>query len=181
MDLEGHGFIHDELELKFLLLYITARLIEPVTFDVILDLAMCDEGVNYFAFSECMADLVQTGHLTLSPEGKYAITEKGVRNSQICESSLAYSVRLECDKSLAICNRDLRRKSQVRAEVEKRANGTYTVKMSLDDDAGNIMRLQLMAVREDMAKMLKNRFLQSPEQTYHAVMQVLMKDSQADK
>lgn len=181
MDLESHGFIHDELELKFLLLYITARLIEPVTFDVILDIAMCDEGVNYFAFSKCLDDLVQSDHLTLSNDGKYAITEKGIRNSQICESSLAYSVRLECDKALEICNRDLRRKSQVRAEIEKRSNGTYTVKMSLDDDMGNIMRLQLMAMREDMAKMLKDRFLSAPEQTYHAVMQVLMKDSQADK
>ena len=89
MDLESHGFIHDELELKFLLLYITARLIEPVTFDVILDIAMCDEGVNYFAFSKCLDDLVQSDHLTLSNDGKYAITEKGIRNSQICESSLA--------------------------------------------------------------------------------------------
>ena len=90
-------------------------------------------------------------------------------------------MRLECDKALEICNRALRRKSQVRAEIEKRSNGTYTVKMSLDDDMGNIMRLQLMAMREDMAKMLKDRFLSAPEQTYHAVMQVLMKDSHADK
>lgn len=178
--MESRGFIHDELELKFLLLYITARLIEPVPFDVILDLAMCDEGVNYFAFSACMDDLVQTEHLSLK-DGLYAITEKGLRNSEICESSLAYSVRLECDKGLEVCNRKLRRKSQVRAEVEKRSNGTYTVKMSLDDDTGNIMSLQLMAVREDMAKLLKNRFLAAPEQTYHAVMQALMKDSQADK
>ena len=84
--MESHGFIHDELELKFLILYITARLIEPVTFDVILDLAMCDDGVNYFAFSACMDDLVETGHLT-KKEGLYAITDKGLRNSEICESS----------------------------------------------------------------------------------------------
>ena len=178
--MESHGFIHDELELKFLILYITARLIEPVTFDVILDLAMCDDGVNYFAFSACMDDLVETGHLT-KKEGLYAITDKGLRNSEICESSLAYSVRLECDKGLDVCNRKLRRKSQGRSKVEKRPNGTYTVQMSLDDDAGNIMSLELMAVREDMAKMLQNRFLAAPEQTYHAMMQVLMKDSQADK
>lgn len=179
--MESHGFIHDDLELKFLILYITARLVEPVSFDAILDLAMCDEGVNYFAFSECMNDLLETGHLSLAEDGCYAITEKGLRNSEICESSLAYSVRLECDKGLEVCNRKLRRKSQVRSKVEKRSNGTYTVEMSLNDDSGNIMSLQLMAFREDMAKMLESRFLAAPEQTYHAVMQALMKDSQADK
>ena len=173
------GFITDKLELKFLILYITARLIEPVTFDVILDLAMCDEGVGYFEFSECLEDLVTTEHLARSPEGLYSITDKGLRNSQICESSLAYSVRLECDKNLDRWNRKLRRKSQVRASYEKRSNGTYTVNLALDDDAGNIMDLKLIAIREDMAKMLKARFLQTPEQTYHAIMQLLLKDNQA--
>ena len=175
------GFIHDKLELKFLILYITARLIEPVSFDVILDLVMCDEGVGYFDFSECLDDLVKTEHLTLSKEGLYAITDKGLRNSEICESSLAYSVRLECDKNLEAWNRKLRRKSQVRSSYEKRPNGTYTVNFSLDDDAGNIMTLKLMAIREDMAKMLQNRFRQAPEQTYHAIMQVLLKDSQGEQ
>lgn len=175
------GFITDKLELKFLILYITARLIEPVTFDVILDLSMCDEGVGYFEFSECLDDLVNTEHLTLSPAGLYSITDKGLRNSQICESSLAYSVRLECDKNLDVWNRKLRRKSQVRASYEKHANGTYTVNLALDDDAGNMMDLKLIAIREDMAKMLKARFLQAPEQTYHSIMQLLLKDNQADQ
>ncbi len=179
--MESHGFIHDKLELKFLILYITARLIEPVAFDVIWDLAMCDDGVDYFDFSECLDDLVKTEHLTLSRDGLYAITDKGLRNSQICESSLAYSVRLDCDKNLEVWNRKLRRKSQVRASYEKRPNGTYTVNLSLDDDAGNIMTLKLMAIREDMAKMLQNRFRQAPEQTYHAIMQILLKDNQVDQ
>ena len=103
----GRGFIHDKLEIKFLILYIAARVIEPVPFDVVLDLTMCDDAIDYFDFSECLADLVKTEHLTLSEEGLYAITEKGLKNSQICETSLPYSVRLRCDKNLADCNRRL--------------------------------------------------------------------------
>ena len=60
------GFIHDKLEIKFLILYIAARVIEPIPFDTVLDLAMCDEGVDYFDFSECLRDLVKTEHLTVS-------------------------------------------------------------------------------------------------------------------
>ena len=30
------GFIHDKLEIKFLILYITARVIEPIPFDTCL-------------------------------------------------------------------------------------------------------------------------------------------------
>ena len=51
------GFIHDKLEIKLLILYITARVIEPIPFDTVWDLAMCDEGVDYFDFAECLSDL----------------------------------------------------------------------------------------------------------------------------
>ena len=96
----GRGFIHDKLEIKFLILYIAARVIEPVPFDTLLDLTLCDDAIDYFDFSECLADLVKTGHLTLDElSGLYAITDKGRRNSEICETSLPYSVRLRCDKN----------------------------------------------------------------------------------
>ena len=52
------GFIQDKLEIKFLLLYIASRLIEPVPFEAMQELAMIDDGVDFFDFSECMNDLV---------------------------------------------------------------------------------------------------------------------------
>ena len=177
----GRGFIHDKLEIKFLILYIAARVIEPVPFDTVLDLTMCDDAIDYFDFSECLADLVKTEHLTLSEDGFYAITDKGIRNSQICESSLPYSVRLRCDKNLTIWNRRLRRKSQVKASTEQRPNGTYTVRLSLDDDMGSVMDLKLMVVREDMAQVLENRFRQSPERIYSQIMNVLLDDGESGK
>ena len=173
----GPGFIRDKLEIKFLILYIAARVIEPVPFDTILDLTLCDDAIDYFDFSECLADLVRTNHLTVSGDGLYAITEKGRRNSEICASSLPYSVRLRCDRNLTEWNRKLRRKSQVRTEVEKRPNGTYTVKLSLDDDLGSVMDLRLMVVREVMGKALAERFRQNPEKMYNEMIHVLLDDA----
>ena len=172
----GPGFIHDKLEIKFLILYIAARVIEPIPFDAVLDLTMCDDAIDYFDFSECLADLVKTEHLTLDAEGLYAITEKGIRNSAICESSLPYSVRLRCDKNLEVWNRKLRRKSQVRASWEARRNGTYTLKLSLDDDMGSVMDMRLMVPREDMAKLLADRFQKAPEKLYTEIMGLLLRD-----
>ena len=126
-----------------------------------------------------------TGSVTWTVEvpedGLYAITEKGMRNSQICESSLPYSVRLRCDKNIASCNRSLRRKSQVRSGVEKRDNGTYTLRLSLSDDMGSVMDLKLMVVREDMARYLEKRFLDAPERMYSEIMQVLLSGNQDGK
>ena len=96
----AYGFISDKLEIKFLILYIAHRLVEPVPFETLQELTMCDGGVDYFGFSECLADLVRTEHLTLSG-GLYGITDKGRRNSAICENSLPYSVRIQAEQKLA--------------------------------------------------------------------------------
>ena len=101
----GVGFIRDKLEIKFLILYIAARVSEPLPLEGMQELTMCDDGIDYFAFSECLADLVKTEHLRLTDDGCYAITPKGLRNSEICESSLPYSVRIRTDKNVAAYNK----------------------------------------------------------------------------
>ena len=119
----GPGFIHDKLEIKFLILYIAARVLEPVPFDTMLDLTLCDDAIDYFDFSDCLADLVRTEHLELTKEGLYKITEKGRRNSEICASSIPYSVRLRCDRNLLEWNRKLRRRRQVKTSTAGRRHG----------------------------------------------------------
>lgn len=176
----GPGFITDKLEIKFLILYIIARVIEPIPFSTVQDLTMCDDGVDYFDFSECLNDLIKTEHVTLSPDGLYSLTEKGQRNSRICESSLPYSVRLRCDKNIAEWNRKLLRKRQVRSSVEQRRDGVYTVRLSLDDDMGSLMDLRLMVPREDMGKMLSDHFQKSPEATFHKIMNLLLEEAQKE-
>lgn len=167
------GFIHDKLEIKFLILYITARVIEPIPFDTVWDLAMCDEGVDYFDFAECLSDLVRTEHLTLSADGLYAITDKGLRNSRICESSLPYSVRLRTDKNVAEYNRRLLRKNQVQSRVIPRENGSYVVELRLQDDVDSILHLELTAATEAMARDLADRFRKDPEGVYTRLLSAL--------
>ena len=102
------GFIHDKLDIKFLILYLMARVAGPVDFTTLADLTFCDDGVEYFDFAESVAELVSTGHLAVEGD-LYTITDKGRRNGEICESSLAFSVRKKCDRNLAKVNAVLRR------------------------------------------------------------------------
>ena len=178
----GRGFIHDKLEIKFLILYIAARLIEPVPFDTLLDLTLCDDAIDYFDFSECLADLVKTEHLSLDRQsGRYAITDKGRRTRARGAPRLPASGRLRCDTNLSVCTRALRRKNQVKSSTEPRANGTYTVSLSLDDDMGNVMDLKLMVPREDMGKILAARFRQAPEKLYSEIIDLLLNRDEDDE
>ena len=167
------GFIKDKLDIKFLILFVCSHVIEPIPFESIMDLTMCDDGVDYFLFSECLADLVCTEHLTIDQDGLYVITAKGIRNSQICESSLPYSVRMKADRNIADFNQQLRRRGMVKASVTPRSNGTYTLSLSLSDDLDNVMKLDLMVAREDMAKELQARFKKNAEVIYSNVLNAL--------
>lgn len=171
----GVGFIREKIEIKFLILYIAARVLEPLPLEGMQELTMCDEGIDYFAFSECLGDLVRTEHLRLTEQGTYCITPKGMKNSAICETSLPYSIRVRTDKNVAAYNQKLLRQSQVRSSVIPRKNGTYTVELSLDDDLDNVMRLQLMVAGEEMAHDLADRFQKSPEQVYSSLITTLFR------
>ena len=86
------GFIHEKLDIKILILYILRRLPGTVDPETLAELCQCDSGVGYFDYSDCLAELVETGHLVLEDD-RYAITEKGRRDGAACESSLPYSVK----------------------------------------------------------------------------------------
>lgn len=169
----GNGFIRDKLEIKFLILYIAARVIEPLPLEGIQELTMCDDGIDYFDFSVCLADLVKTEHLRLTEDQKYLITPKGLKNSEICESSLPYSVRMRAEKNIAACNKELQRRAQIQGRVIPRENGTYTVELSLQDDVDNVMKLQLMVATEEMAQNLAVRFRKDPEKIYTDIVNTL--------
>lgn len=166
------GYIHDKLDLKMLELYLLARAAGPISPEVLTDLVQRHEGVNYFEFTEATAELVNTGHLAKTEEG-YLITEKGRTNSAACESSLPYSVRRRCAQDLAPVNAALRRNAQVRGEKSRREDGSITVRMTLDDDGGNLLTIELLCPSEEQADRLIAGFRARPEQVYNDVLETL--------
>lgn len=173
------GFIHDKLDIKFLILYLMDRVAGPVDFAALAELTFCDDGVEYFDFAESVAELVDTGHLAIQDE-RYVITDKGRRNGKICESSLAYSVRRKCDRNLAKLNAVLRRNAQVRSEILPREDGSVTLRLILDDDKGNLMTLDLLTVSEEQAGQLADRFRAQPEKLYENILQTLLETEEED-
>jgi len=167
------GFISDKLEIKFLILYIASRLVGPAPFEMLQDLSMCDGGVDYFNFSECLADLVRTEHLAMDEEGQYSITEKGRVNGAATESSLPFTVRMQVDRALVVSNEQLRRKSLVDASVSQRPEGGFTVTLSFSDDKDPLMKLELLVTRQDMATTIRRNFKSNAEEVYSKILAAL--------
>lgn len=171
----ARGFIRNPLDVRLLILYILDRLTLPVTMAELTDLALCDEGMDYFQFAAALSALTENGHVTQSEDGLLSITDKGRSNCAICAKELPYSVRTKCDRNTQGLNKLLKRRDQIRTSVTPVPNRErYTVEMVLDDDAGNVMTLQMAAPDRNQAELLETRFQNRSEETYHAILSTLL-------
>ena len=169
------GFIQSELDLKLLVLYIMARTVQPVTFPQLLELALCDAGVDYFSLTQAVEHMVETGQLSRNGE-RYSITDKGRRNSEICESSLPYSVRMHCDENLVRLNDALRREAQVQTSVQDREDGTCTLSLEFSDGSSPLLTLSLLAPDRVAALSMAQSFRRDPAGFYHTLISLLQKE-----
>ncbi len=168
------GFIQSELDMKLLVLYIMSHAAEPITLFQLLEIAMCDAGVDYFSLTQAVSHMVETGQLECS-EDRYAITEKGRRNIEICENSLPYSVRLHCDESLVQMNRLLRQEAQLQTDLTPNEDGTYTLHLCLNDVDTPLLTLDLLVPSPEQGKVMAKNFRADPAGLYLHLTHLLMK------
>ena len=171
------GFIKSELDMKLLVLYIMSHAAEPITFFQLLEIAMCDAGVDYFSLTQAVTHMVETGQLECQDD-RYSITEKGRRNSEICESSLPYSVRMHCDDSMVQLNKLLRQEAQIQSSVSRNPDDTYTLHLCLNDVNTPLLKLDLLVPSTQQAETMTKTFKADPAGLYLHLTHLLMKQEE---
>ncbi len=125
----------------------------------------CDDGIGYFDYSDCLAELVETGHIDENEDG-FSITEKGARNADAVESSLPYSVRMRALKLLEPERERLRRAAMIQASHTVGEQGCF-VELAMSDGEGEIIRLRLLCADADQAGRIEKSFRKNAEEYYH--------------
>ncbi len=97
------GFIRDKLQLKLMLLYILDRVLWPIDLSSLTELALCDDGVDYFSFTEALSELTESGHVTLEHD-RYTITSRGREQCRVWDSEIPPSVRTRCEHNAEAMN-----------------------------------------------------------------------------
>ena len=168
------GFIHDMLDVKILILFVMSRVSYPVTTGEIYELCYQDECLSYFDVCTAIPEMVKSGHLKQVDEEKYAITDKGKADGSLTEDSIAFTVKQRAENAVAKYNRQIRRSSFVKTQIIPRDSGDYSVIMSLDDEMGNLMTLELMAPDQRQAVRLGRLFEKKAEMVYNLTMAELL-------
>ncbi len=173
--MDHHGFIHEKMDIKLLILFILSRLPAPVDRGTLDELCQqCDDGVGYFDYSDCLGELMRTGHITEEDE-EYLITEKGVRNAGTLENNLPYSVRARALRLIAPVEERLARAAMLKTEIETGADGCH-VSLSMSDGAGEIVSMRLLCANEAQAKKMKKTFRRSAEEVYQRIVAILCEE-----
>lgn len=177
--MERHGFIHDMMDVKVLILFVAARTNYPLSKQEIYELCYQDECLSYFDVCTAIPEMVASGHMEQLAEDSYQITEKGREDGAVTADSIAFTVRQRAENAVDRFNRQLRRSSYVKTQVIPRENGEFSVVMSLDDDVDNLMTLELVAPNQRQAIRLVNLFKEKAEKVYNATMKVLLDEEEA--
>jgi len=175
--MERHGFIHDMLDVKVLILYIMSRAMYPVDLQKIYELSYQDDGLSYFDVAQAVPQMVESGHLEPVEGERYVITEKGREACAITQDAIAFPVMQRAGAAVDEYNRTVRRSSFVKTTVQQRESGDYSVLMSLNDDAGDLLKMELMAPTQKHAYRLANAFSKNAETIYRSIMDQLLVSS----
>ena len=170
------GFIHDMMDVKVLILFVTARSNYPMTVQEIYELCYQDECLSYFDVCTAVPEMVKSGHLRQLEQDRYEITDKGRQDGELTADSIAFTVKMRAENAVNRFNRQLRRSSYVKTRVIRREGGDCSVIMSLDDEMGNLMTLELMAPDQRQAVRLSRLFEKKAELIYNLTMTELLED-----
>ena len=168
------GFIHDMMDVKVLILFVAARSGYPLTVQELYELCYQDECLSYFDVCTAVPEMVASGHLQKVDEEHYEITEKGRTDGELTEDSIAFTVKQRAENAVSRFNRQLRRSSFVKTQTIPRDTGDYSVIMSLDDEMGNLMTLELVAPDQRQAVRLARLFEKKAEIVYNMTMMELL-------
>ena len=172
--MERNGFIHDMMDVKVLILFVTARSGYPTSLQEIYELCYQDDCLSYFDVCTAIPEMVETGHLEQLGEDRYQITEKGKEAGAVTEDSIAFTVRQRAEVAVEKFNRQMRRSDYIKVQLLPRDGEEYSVIMSLRDEVSTLMTLELAAPSRRQAMHLSKLFEERAEFVYKLVMQGLL-------
>lgn len=155
--MEPLGYLHNEMDVKILILFILSRIDCPISTEDLYETAYQDDSLNYFMFIESLKELCISGHILTDSDGNYLISDKGRTQGGYLEDSLAVPIVQKVNAAISRKLDQLHRESMMSTQVLQDENGNYTAVLRYHDGEKPLMSLSLMAPNPDLGEaMAKN-------------------------
>lgn len=171
------GGLTGSTEIRLLLCYIV-KTSGPIARQEIEDALMEEQLVNYFEIGSCLDDITRQGMVELN-EGKYTITDKGVRVANELAYDLPLSVRERAVAAVLRGQLWAHKQAEYGADITEKPDGHCTVRCTIKALENELFCLDLGAPDRLSAEMLKKQFILKGNEVYQLLINKLTEDESA--
>ena len=170
------GFIREEKDVMYLILYALRFFPFPISESDLMDVVLIDEGFGYFEFRAAFLHLLErrfVSSIEENGEPMYSITAEGAQAIEVLASGLPFSVRDKAERAALRVIAKIRRDASVRASHRENPDGTYTVQLKICDDQSDQLSVEVLAMTRRQCELLEDNFRRRAESLYHELLLLL--------
>jgi len=176
MSYPGPGFIREEKDVMYLILYALRFFPFPISESDLMDVVLIDDGFGYFEFRAAFLHLQERNYVCCSEgerEPLYSITSEGAQAIEVLASGLPFSVRDKAERAALQVIAKIRRDASVKASHKENADGTYTVQLKICDAQSDQLSVEVLAMTRRQCELLEDNFRRRAESLYHELLLLL--------
>lgn len=167
--------LQKKTEIKVYILYILKNIGYAVDFNTLNDAVTSDELVNYFNFSECFAELVDTGNIaedTTENTPKFIITSQGIHVAD----NLLYMLIPGVQRSALACATRLtsfeKRGATVTSGHTEDGKG-YIYSFSIEEKGEKLLDLKIRIANKEQLERIEANMKTNADNSYKSIMALL--------
>lgn len=164
------SLIDEKINIKVLIMFVLDKIGFYVTKDDLGEICCSELNYDYFSFSDCLYELIDSGHVA-EKKDLYSITIKGKNNVAALYDSLPYSTRKKAEKLSAPIKEKLSRQSMITAEHIKKGD-SVKVHLELSDGKGDVFNLEMLCPNEAVAEKIEKKFKNDAEGYYMSIIEL---------
>ena len=176
MSYPGPGFIREEKDVMYLILYALGFFPFAISESDLMDVVLIDDGFGYFEFRAAFLHLQERKFVAaVEDQGEqlYIMTPEGAKAIEILASSLPMSVRDKAERAALRVIAKIRRDASVRASHRQNPDGTYTVQLKICDQQADQLNVEVLAMTRRQCELLEDNFRRRAESLYHELLLLL--------
>jgi len=168
----------DKNDIKVFILFLMKNIKEPLEYSTINDMVVQDGFVNYFDFSICFGELVESGSIDeISGEktSLYRISELGEKAVSNVETRLFNTVREKALRSALRLLAFYKSGNRIRSSVTE-TEGGYVLNCVIEDSKRKLLDISVFLTEKYYADTLRGNYEDRAENIYKGVLALLSGD-----
>ena len=176
MSYPGPGFIREEKDVMYLILYALHFFPFAISESDLMDVVLIDDGFGYFEFRSAFLHLQERKYVASVTDGGeqlYILTPDGGKAIEILASSLPLSVRDKAERAALRVIAKIRRNASIKASHRQNEDGTFTVQLKICDKQSDQLSVEVLAMTRRQCELLEDNFRRRAETLYHELLLLL--------